>query len=313
MNPAAASTKPPFCAVGVDIGGTKIAAGTVTFPDGRVRTRRVIPSLPQRGADAVLADVEKLVFDLASEAGTGSCRVQAVGVGVCEIVSPAGALLSSGCLGLTGDQVSRRLSSIAPTTVEADVRAAARAEALLGAGHDAGIFLYVTIGTGIASCLVINGQPLVGARGATGTMASGPIPGWIEDDTEPLPASLEQHSSGPALVSRFQALQGDAQSGQDVVAAAAKGNEAAVYVVRSAAATLGASIGALVNVLDPALVVLGGGLGLSEGLYRETLIASARRHIWWPGHRELPIVSAKTGADAGWLGAAVAAWQARLT
>jgi glucokinase len=53
-------------------------------------------------------------------------------------------------------------------------------------------------------------------------------------------------------------------------------------------------------------VVLGGGLGLSTGLYRDTLIATARRHIWWPGHRDLPLVSATT--DAGVIGAAATAW-----
>ena len=122
--------------------------------------------------------------------------------------------------------------------------------------------------------------------------------------------SLEQIASGPALVSRYRELRGVAETGQDVALAAARGDAAAVRVIRTAATTLGASLGALVNVLDPALVILGGGLGLSEGLFRETLIQSCRRHIWWPGHRELPIVPAMTGPGAGLIGAAAAAWQA---
>jgi glucokinase len=208
--------------------------------------------------------------------------------------------------------VCKRLAAIAPTVIEADVRAAARAEALLGAGDDLDLFLYVSIGTGISSCLVIDGEPFTGARGATGTMASGPLPGFSEDITRPLLPTLEQIASGPALVSRFRAVGGAVESGEDVLAAAAAGNEDAARIVRSAAAALGASIGALVNVLDPQAVILGGGLGLSEGLFRETLINSARRHIWWPGHRDLSIVSASTGADAGVIGAAATAWEVFL-
>ena len=85
-------------------------------------------------------------------------------------------------------------------------------------------------------------------------------------------------------------------------------NESAALVICSAAEALGGAIGALVNVLDPDLVILGGGLGLSEGLYRDELIRAIRRHIWWDGHRDLPVVPAGTGLDAGVIGAAAAAW-----
>ena len=64
-----------------------------------------------------------------------------------------------------------------------------------------------------------------------------------------------------------------------------------------------------VRALDPELVILGGGLGLCEGLYRQALTDSARRHIWWDGHRELPIVSAATTVDAGLIGAGATAWK----
>ena len=72
----------------------------------------------------------------------------------------------------------------------------------------------------------------------------------------------------------------------------------------TATTALGAQIALLVNVLDPAAVILGGGLGLSEGLYRQGLMAALRRHIWSPSRRALPVISAATGADAGWMGAA---------
>ena len=69
---------PKFTALGVDAGGTKITAGVVTFPAGIVRTRREIPTLPQRGGEAVLTDVERLVSDLAAEAGADGHPVQGI-------------------------------------------------------------------------------------------------------------------------------------------------------------------------------------------------------------------------------------------
>jgi glucokinase len=180
---------------------------------------------------------------------------------------------------------------------------------MFGAGRDARIFLYVSIGTGISCCLVIDGQPFTGARGATGTMASAPFPGFSETGIIRHPA-LEEIASGPALVARFVAQQGQATSARDVLAAAEAKNESAIAVVRSAAEALGASIGWLVSVLDPEIVVLGGGLGLSEGVFRQCLVDSARRHIWWDGHRDISIRSAATSSDAGLIGAAACAWRA---
>ena len=299
---------PGFTAIGVDVGGTKIAAGVVEFPGAVIRSRRILPTRRHLGDEQVLADVERAVAELAAETDAAGGHVNGLGLGVCEIVNRAGELASSNCLAWTSANVRARLSKIAPTVLEADVRAAALAEALFGAGRAARVFLYVSIGTGIASCLVIDGQPFLGARGATGTMASGPLPGFAESQTAAPQPSLEDVASGPALVARFNRLQGQAQSGQEVLAAAAADPRAA-EVVRSGAEALGGSIGWLINVLDPELVILGGGLGLSDGIYRHHLVTAARRHIWWDGHRDLPILTAQTGPDAGLIGAAATCWQ----
>jgi glucokinase len=298
---------PFFTTLGIDVGGTKIAAGLVTFPEGAVRARRQIATRAERGGEAVLTDVLRLARELASEAEKKNLRVQGVGLGVCELVNLSGEVVSAHCVAWQGLPVRERFATLAPTWVEADVRAAALAEALFGAGRGQKIFLYVTIGTGIASCLVIDGRPFTGARGATGTVASSP---WPRPPEFRLPASsLEDVASGPALVRRFQQLHGDAQSGRDVLAAAEKGHAVALGVVRSAGEAVGATISLLVNVLDPESVIIGGGLGLSEGPYWESLVASARKHIWSDLHRDLPIVKAATGSDAGLIGAAAAVWQ----
>ena len=310
MKPASeAASDACFTAIGIDVGGTKVAAGVITLPEGRIRVRRQIPTDPERGGTAVLRDVCQLAQDLASEASSLNLRVAAIGMGVCELVDTAGDIASANCVAWKGPEVREQLSAIAPTIIEADVRAASLAEAMFGAGKPHRIFVYLTVGTGIASCLVIDGRPFTGARGATGTVASSPLPHWGLSDDSGVTMTLEQIASGPALVARFRLLRGQAQSGQEVIAAAAAGNASASRVVRSAARALGATIAWLVNVLDPEAVVIGGGLGLSDGPYWQDLQASAREHIWSDLHRGLPIVRAATRLDAGLLGAAAAAWR----
>jgi len=298
-----------FTALGIDVGGTKIAAGLVTFPDGRVFLRREIPTRPERGGDMVLDDVLQLATELTTEAGQRNFQVNGIGLGVCELVSNAGEIVSANSLPWRGADVREGLATIAPSVIEADVRAAALAETLFGAGKSYRLFVYVTVGTGISSCLVLDGRPFVGARGATGTMASSLLPHLGQPWDSAAAATLEQIASGPALVARFNQLHGQVQSGQEVLTAARSGHAGALSVVRSAGDALGATIAWLVNVLDPEAVVIGGGLGLSEGPYWETVVASTRKHIYADLHRDLPIVRATTGLDAGLIGAAATAWQ----
>ena len=298
-----------FTALGIDVGGTKIAAGIVTFPDGRVHLRRQIPTRAERGGDAVLDDVLQLATELTTDGGQQDFQINGIGLGVCELVSIAGDIVSANCLPWRSEDVREGLATIAPTVIEADVRAAALAEAVFGAGRRSRIFVYVTVGTGISSCLVLDGQPFIGARGLTGTSASSLLPHSGQPWDSGAAATLEQIASGPALVARFNQVHGRAKTAQEVIAAALAGNAGALSVVRSAGEALGATVAWLVNVLDPESVIIGGGLGLSEGVYWNSMVASVRKTIWSDIHRDLPIVRAATGADAGLIGAAAAAWK----
>ena len=300
---------PQFSAVGIDVGGTKIAAGCVTFPEATTRFRRVIPSNPQRGGLAVLENVVRLAEELMAEAQAAGTKVDGIGLGLCELVSPAGRILSANSVRWLNLPVRERLSALAPFTLEADVRAAALAEARFGAGHGLRLFLYLTVGTGISSCLVIDGQPFVGTRGATGTMASTPLTAVCEHCGHVNQQTLEQIAAGPGLVTRLNRQRTmKVQTGQEVLAAAVAGDAEAFAVVRTAGEALGSSVGLLINVLDPEALIVGGGLGLSEGPYWESLCAATRHHIWSEVHRDLPILRAATGSDAGLIGAAAAAW-----
>jgi glucokinase len=295
--------------IGIDVGGTKIAAGLIAFPEGQVLAKRIMPTQPARGGRAVLNDVLRMAREIAAEAAAVGQSIQAIGLGVCELVDGQGRITSANCIQWVEQPVHSELSTIAPAIIDADVRAAALAEALFGAGKPFRTFLYVTIGTGISCCLMLDGQPYLGAHGATGTMASSPLSVPCESCGHINRRTLEEIASGPALVARFDAGQGQTTKAQEVLAAAAAGNTQAIEIVHSGADALGSQIGLLMNVLDPEAVVIGGGLGLSEGLYWDRVIASTRRHIWSCVHRDLPILHAATGADAGWIGAAAKAWQ----
>jgi glucokinase len=284
------------CCIGIDVGGTKIAAGLITFPEGRALAQRIEPTQPERGGRAVLNHVRDLARDLSKEAIKLRKTVAAIGVGICELVDREGNLVSANCIDWKNQPFREKLSAIAPTTIEADVRAAALAEALLGAGQHFSSFLYVTVGTGISCCLMLDGKPHLGAHGATGTMASSPSSVPCESCAHINQSTIEEISSGPALVKRFKTAGGKASTAQEVVCAASSGNSTAAQIVRTAAKALGSQIGLLINVLDPEAVIIGGGLGLSEGSYREHLIASTRRHIWSAAHRGLPILRAATGS-----------------
>lgn len=252
-------------------------------------------------------DVLQLARDLIAGPLLSNASVAAIGVGVCELVDHDGRMASANCIPWLDIDVREELSAIAPAVIEADVRAAALAEAAFGAGHGCGRFLYVTVGTGISCSLVLDGVPDSGTHGATGTMASSPLSIPCEACGHVSRRTLEDISAGPALVRRFAAAGGAAATAREVLAAALAGDPRALGVIHSGAEALGSQIGLLINVLDPSAIIIGGGLGLSEGPYYDTVVAATRRHVWSPALRELPISRAATGADAGWIGAAAAA------
>jgi glucokinase len=309
----------PLTRIGLDIGGTKTAGGLVLFPDGRVLKRHVIPTRPHRGADEVLQDTLDLAANLMRDAASLGHVVEGIGAGVAELVDTNGAITSEACIPWRGIPLRQRLAELVPAVVDADVRAAALGEALYGAGRGYDCFVFVTVGTGISHSLVQDGQPFAGARGNALVLASGPTSHTCAHCGQRSTMVLEEFASGPAIARRYAELTHRAATlgrgggasappvtGEDVTRAALAGERDAIEVVQSAGAALGAALGFLVNVLDPAAIVVGGGLGLSGGHYWEALVESTRAHIWAEGSRDLAIVPAALGVDAGIIGAAAA-------
>src|SRR5207302_7000187 len=117
---------------------------------------------------------------------------------------------------------------------------------------------------------------------------------------------LEEFASGPAIAKRFaQAKTGEsAKTCEEVFRAASNSDKDAIEILTSAGEALGVSAAFLVNVLDPEMIVVGGGLGTAGGAYWDAFERSCREHIFADNSRGLPIVTARLGTDAGLVGAA---------
>jgi glucokinase len=251
-------------AVGIDVGGTKIAAGLVDVARGEVLRSERIATRPERGGAAVLADCAALAERLGGDGAP-------VGIGICEVVGRDGRLATAETIEWRGIDVAGALAGAA-LTVESDVRAAALAEARFGAGAGLGSFLHVVVGTGAAMCLVVDGRPHLGEHGSAIILGAPPV---------------ELVAGGAAL-----------------------GERASDPAVRAeAAAAVGRVLAVLVNALDPAAVVLGGGLGASAG-FADGVVAALRPAIWCEAARDVAVVVSALGEEGGVIGAALAAAEA---
>jgi glucokinase len=296
-------------AIGVDVGGTKIAAGLVSGDDAAILVRRHAPTGAGRDGAEVLGDAVRLAEELTAEAERLGAGPQAIGIGVPELVDLDGRVRSSSNFDWREIDVAAAFSRLAPARVESDVRAAALAEARVGAGRGHASFAYVTVGTGISHALVVDGRPYAGSRGAAILLGSGVIGVPCAACGSRAEVVLEEVCSGPGLVRDFALRGGRAERAEEVVTLAERGDPVAVAVLERAGELLGCGVGLLVNLLDPEAVVVGGGLGSARDAraYWHSLVASARAHVWAPDARSLPIVRSELGADSGLVGAALAA------
>jgi glucokinase len=259
-------------AVGIDVGGTKIAAGLCDLETGVILDRRVVPT-PRGGVVSLAASVS-LATELAPKGAP-------VGIGLCELVDQHGRPSSAQTLDWRALDLVGAFASVGPVAVDSDVRTAGRAEALRGAGQGYSRLIFLNVGTGISYCLLRDGVPELGARGYA-ILVGAPV--------------VEDVAGGAGL-----ALSAGEASARDVLA-----DPRHAGLVAAAAASWGAALAALVNALDPDAVVIGGGLGLVAS-YREAALAAARPLIWADDVRGLPIVPAELGGDGPVLGAAFAA------
>lgn len=308
--------------IGVDIGGTKIAAGLVG-PDGSVRFADIRPTPAHAGPRAVLDAVRDAVEGVrAAAAGP----VAAIGVGAPGVVdASAGTVLSSTALmaDWAGTPVRAYLRAAFPgvaVAVDNDVNAMALGELRFGAAAGLDSVLYVSVGTGIGGAYAIGGRLVRGAHHAAGEIghlvASGSRPcscGGI--------GHVESVASGPAIEAAYaEACGASGPTGamtervglREIVRRADAGDPAAAAAIAGAAEVLGTVLGGLTCAFDPEAVVLGGGVAGIGARFTEPLARALRRNLL-PAMTQLPLLRAALGTNAPLVGAAALLDDAGIT
>jgi glucokinase len=303
------------CVIGVDLGGTKLLAGTV---DAELRVHHRAYRLARR--DAVLETIVEAV----EEAREATDReVLAVGVGMPCLVEPrSGAIMACNHLPLVDvparDLLAERLDL--PVVVDNDAVAALVGEARWGAARDRRHVVMLTIGTGVGGGVLVDGRVLRGESGAASEL--GHV--VVDDDGPPCPGNcpgrgcLEAFVSGPALaieglrraveapesgLGRARAA-GREITGPLVTELAHDGDVVAREALLTLGRHLGVGITSLVNVFNPEVVVIGGGLVAAGDLLLEPAREVVAERALWPARDRMQIVPARFGDESGMLGAA---------
>ena len=281
---------------GVDIGGTKILAALV---DDR---GRIVEKVRVESPASDVAAMTECIAGLVRELTRGS-SVEAVGIGAAGYINRDRSTVLF-APNIAWREVNLRAELEArvalPVIVENDANAAAWGEFRFGAGRAVDDMLMVTVGTGVGGGVVVGGSLLRGAYGVAAEI------GHITVEPDGLicgcghPGHLESYASGTALERLVPG-----KSGREITAAARAGDQECVEAIAEVGRWLGIGAASLVAVLDPALIVVGGGVSEAGDLLLDPLRASFRERLSGGGFRpEARIVGAMLGNDAGVIGAA---------
>lgn len=319
--------------VGIDLGGTNIAAGAMPTDGTREIAMRMAPTRAEEGAIAVVDRIARLVEDVIAQtqAETGAERSDFLGVG---IGSPGpldrvrGVVIVTPNLGWRDfplrDEVSNRVNL--PASLDNDANCATLGEWWCGAAKGGRNVVGLTIGTGIGGGLILDGKLYHGASDAAGEIGHTTIDSTGRRCKCGNYGCLEAYASGPAIAMRArEAMEFDGSSilteivegdlsrvtAQTVFEAAKRGDQIALEVVRDTAHFLGVGLSTLINVFNPDTVVIAGGVTQAGDLLFDPLRAEIRRRAFKPAVEACRIVPGALPLSAGVVGA-VATFKAQM-
>lgn len=257
--------------IGVDLGGTKIEAIALDGSGRELWRRRV--DTPRGDYAGTLEAMARLVESLETElSGKGT-----VGVGMPGALSPStGLVKNANSVWLNGKPLDRDLSARLerPLRFANDANCFALSEARDGAGAGSRMVFGVILGTGTGGGIVLDGRVWTGPHAIAGEWGHNPLP-WSRDDERPGPACycgkracIETFLSGPGLSHDYASSTGRSVAALDVVRAAERGEADAVGCLARYEDRMARALASLINVLDPEVIVLGGGMSNLERLYR---------------------------------------------
>ncbi len=288
--------------IGLDIGGSKTLAGLTTRAGAIVATAQsATPSSP----GAVLEQAEALCRRLLADAEAPVIGIGIGSAGVIDTGSGKVLFANDNLPGWSGADLSALDLGGRPMFAENDARAFAIGEAILGAGVEHDSLLCVTVGTGIGGAVIVDGEVWHGANFCAGEI------GYLVVDWEAgAPVILDQFASGPAIERAYQAAV--AGAGRiplpQISRRAQTGDAEAIAAIEGKARQLGAVLAGCATALNPAAVVVGGGVPQAGALWREALESGFRDNLP-PPVAETPLLPAALGAKSVMLGAAMLAWR----
>ena len=299
--------------IGIDLGGTKIE-GIVLDESGKTLARRRLPS-PQGNYRATLEAIADLVLGLERQTGgRGS-----VGIGIPGALSPAtGRIKNANSTWIIGAALDRDLEQRLgrPIRLENDANCFALSEAVDGAGAGARSLFGVILGTGVGGGLVVDGRLIGGRNAVTGEWGHNPLP-WPDEAERQGPrcycgkqGCIEVFLSGPGLARDHAAATGQATGqaagqawpAEHIVARAARGDKACGASLARFENRLSRALASVINLLDPEVIVLGGGLSGIERLY-EAVPRLLPAYVFG-GEVETAILPPRHGDSSGVRGAA---------
>lgn len=293
-------------AIALDLGGTDLKFARVAR-DGSVLESGHEPSRALEGPDALLG----VLASAARRFAPGAC---AVGIGCPGVIDPrSGALVDvTPHLSLERDfPLAAHLSRELGLAVHADNDAnlAALGEALAGAARGARVSVTITVGTGIGCGIVEGGRVLRGAWGGAGEISHAGLGSTGPACACGVVGCLEPLSGGEGLTLRVREAGLAATGARDVFAAASAGDAVAARLVETMTDALGRQVALVVQVVNPEVVVIGGGVALAGGAWLAAVGEAIRRYAQ-PSHtRALRVVPAALGNRAGVVGAGLFAWE----
>ena len=256
--------------IGIDLGGTKIEAIALDEAGNTLIRRRI--ATPQGDYAGTVGALAALVSSIETELG----RSATVGVGIPGALSPASGLVknaNSTCL--LGRPLDRDLGAALGREVRLanDANCFAISEATDGAAAGAAVVFGVIIGTGTGGGIVIHGRPLVGVNAIAGEWGHNPLP-WPYAEELPGPSCycgkrgcIETWLSGPGLAAAFERETGERLTAQAIVARAAAGDDGAEAALQRYEDRMARALASVINLLDPEVIVLGGGVSNIGRLY----------------------------------------------
>ncbi|MCZ8316048.1 ROK family protein [Phreatobacter sp.] len=292
--------------IGVDLGGTKIEV-LALGDQGEELLRRRVPT-PRHDYDAIIVAIAELVRGVEADLGNAGT----VGVGIPGSISPAtGLVKNANTTVLIGHPLDRDLGSALGREVrlENDANCFALSEAVDGAAAGGGIVFGLIIGTGAGSGIVIDGKVLRGRHLIGGEFGHNGLPWPSVAEVEEAPACycgqrgcLETWVSGTGFTEDFRRATGLAVAAPDIAAAAASGDPASRAVYERYVSRLARGLAQAVNLIDPDVIVVGGGMSNVAALYGD--LPAAMRPYVFSDDCTTPIVKARYGDSSGVRGAA---------